>query len=298
MDKLDCLLNRNVSEVIPSKDEFRGRLLKDPVKIYFGIDPTGAEIHLGHAVILWKLHEFQELGHKVVLLVGDFTARIGDPTGKDETRRPLTEKEISENSKTYKRQVGKILDLKKTEFQQNSKWLNKIFLKDLINITSKISLQQLLHREMFQKRIKSDKSVALHEFIYPLLQGYDSVAMNVDCEIGGTDQTFNMLIGRILMRKFLNKEKFIITVPLLEGIDGRKMSKSFNNYISVLDSPQEMQEKVTRLKDDLIMKYFRLATRVSNEKIVEFESSLEKRELSFQEAKEILSEEIINLYHF
>lgn len=285
--------SRYIENIYPSR-EFLGDKLRigKQLSIYIGVDPTAPDLHLGHTTNFFVLKKFQELGHKVIILIGDFTARIGDPTGKDETRKPLTEKEISENSKTYKQQIGKILDLGKTEFKQNSGWLDKLSLKEFVKIASRVSIQQLLHRNMFQRRIKEEESIALHEFIYPLLQGYDSVAMNIDSEIGGTDQTFNMLIGRTLMDKLLNKEKFVITTKLLENpLSGKKlMSKSEGNYISLQDPAYEIYSKVMALPDEVIFTCFELCTEVPMERVDGLKSE------NVLAAKHELASEITKMY--
>lgn len=285
---------RYIDNIYPHRD-FLGEQLRSgkQLSIYIGVDPTAPGLHLGHTTNFLVLKKIQELGHRVIIVIGDFTGRIGDPTGKDETRKPLMESEISENSKTYKQQIGKVLDLRKTEFKQNSKWLDKISLKEFIKIASRVSVQQLLHREMFQRRIKEGESITLHEFIYPLLQGYDSVAMSIDGEIGGTDQTFNMLLGRTLMEKILNKEKFVITTKLLENpLTGKKlMSKSEGNYVSLLDSPQDMYSKVMALPDEVVSTCFELCTEVSLEKIEYFKTG------NILTAKHELAYEITKIYH-
>ncbi|MEK7659513.1 MAG: tyrosine--tRNA ligase [Patescibacteria group bacterium] len=285
---------RYIDNIYPHRDFLGGQLRSGKqLSIYIGVDPTAPGLHLGHATNFLVLKKFQELGHRIIIVIGDFTGRIGDPTGKDETRKPLTEREVSENSKTYKQQIGKILDLRKVEFKQNSKWLDKISLKEFVKIASRASVQQLLHREMFQRRIKEEESIALHEFIYPLLQGYDSVAMNIDGEIGGTDQTFNMLLGRTLMEKILNKEKFVITTKLLENpLTGKKlMSKSEGNYISFLDSPQDMYSKIMALPDEVVFTCFELCTEVPIEKISDLKSD------SILAVKRELANEITKIYH-
>lgn len=285
---------RYIESIYPSRG-FLERQLRNgkQLSIYIGVDPTAPGLHLGHTTNFLVLKKIQELGHKVVIVIGDFTGRIGDPTGKDETRKPLMESEISENSKTYKQQIGKVLDFRKTEFKQNSKWLDKISLKEFIKIASRVSVQQLLHREMFQKRIKEEGSIALHEFIYPLLQGYDSVAMSIDGEIGGTDQTFNMLLGRALMEKILDKEKFVITTKLLGNpLTGKKlMSKSEGNYVSLLDSPHDMYSKIMAFPDEVVFNCFELCTEVSMGRINNFRSE------NILTAKHELAFEITKMYH-
>lgn len=286
--------NRYIDNIYPSKEFLEVELKRGKqLSLYIGMDPTAPDLHLGHSTNLLALKKFQEMDHRVIILIGDFTARIGDPTGKDETRKPLTENEIQRNLRTYKEQIGKILDLKKTEFKQNSRWLEKLVLKDFIRFASLVTVQQLLHRDMFQERLKSERSIALHEFIYPLLQGYDSVAMKVDGEMGGTDQTFNMLIGRVLMGKLLKKEKFVITTKLLENPLTKKklMSKSEHNYISLQDNFQEMYAKILALPDEVVFNLFELCTEVPFEKINALKES------NVLTAKHELAYEITKIYH-
>lgn len=289
------LLRRNIAEVLPSTGELEKRLSEGPVTIYHGIDPSAPEIHIGHAVVLWKLREFQDAGHKVILLIGDFTGMIGDPSDRSAARVKLTKEQVLQNAKTYKEQISKILRFEgenAVEIKFNSEWLSKLSFEEVNELASNLTVQQMLERDFFRKRIAEGKPIYLHEFLYPLMQGYDSVAMDVDAEIGGTDQTFNMLVGRTLMKAFKGKEKFVLSVPLLEGLDGRKMSKSFNNYIGITDDPEEMYGKVMSLGDDLIKRYFELATRLSEDEIKKVVSSS-----SPMEAKKRLAWEITNLYH-
>lgn len=265
------LLEKNIDSIYPSKEEFERKLeSSDSLKIYLGIDPSSPKIHLGHAIILSKLREFQKLGHEVILLVGDFTGMIGDPTDKSATRKQLTRGEVVANSETYLDQAAKILDFEgenKAKIEFNSKWLDKLTMKEIIDLTSRFTIQQFLERDMFQKRIAEKKPIGVHEFLYPLMQGYDSVALETDIEIGGTDQTFNMLVGRQLLKEFKNKEKFVLTTPLLEGTDGRKMSKSFENTVDLTDDPVNMYGKIMSLKDELIWKYFEMVTDLSVEEL-------------------------------
>lgn len=294
------ILDKNIAEVLPSKKAFEERFQKEPVKIYLGIDPTSPEIHLGHAVVLWKLREFQDAGHKVILLIGDFTGMIGDPSGRGAARKKLTKKEVLENAKTYKEQVAKILRFdgpNAAEVQFNSEWLAKLGLTNILELTSNFTAQQILERDFFQARLKENKPIYLHEFIYPLMQGYDSVAMEVDAEIGGTDQTFNMLVGRTLLEKLKGKEKFVVTVPLLEGLDGRKMSKSYGNFIAIADTPGDMFGKIMSLQDNLIIRYFELATHLNEQEIQSIKQGLQSNELHPMEAKKRLAWEIVKMYY-
>src|SRR3989339_412901 len=226
-EQIKELLNRGVSAIYPTSEALEKFLTSGKtLKLYYGIDPTGPTLHLGHLVQLLKLKQFQDLGHQVIILIGDFTAQIGDPTDKAAARKPLTKKQVLQNCKNYKTQIGKILDLKKTKFVFNSKWLEKMNFADIIKLTSEFTVQRLLERDMFENRIKEGKPIHLHEFLYPVMQGYDSVVLDVDLEIGGNDQTFNMLAGRTLMRSLKEKEKMVLTTKLLVDPSGKKMGKT------------------------------------------------------------------------
>lgn len=251
-----------------------------------GIDPTAPDLHLGHTVVLRKLKQFQDLGHKVILIIGDFTAQIGDPSGRSEERKPLTESQVKQNLKSYLAQASKVFDVKKAEIKYNSKWLGK-GLKELLEIARAATLQQILEREDFQKRMREGHQITYLEGFYPLLQGYDSVAIKADVELGGTDQKFNLLAGRRVQRHFGEKEQDIMTVPLIEGTDGvRKMSKSYGNYIGITEKPNEMFGKIMSVPDPLIDKYFTLLT------------DLEKpKQLDPYHAKLLLAETIVGMYN-
>ena len=261
--KNENLLRRNVVSIYPNKEELERKISQEKIKLYLGIDPSNSLIHLGNAVVLRKLAEFQELGHKVILVIGDFTGMIGDPTDKGVGRAELSREEILKNAKTYKNQVAKILRFagpNAASFKFNSNWLAKLSLADVIELSSLLTVSQLEERDMFVQRKKEGNPIYLHEFLYPLLQGYDSVALDVDLEVGGTDQTFNMLVGRQLVKGLKNKEKYVLTIPLLLGTDGQKMGKTTGNFIAINDSPEKMFGKIMSLKDDLIKHYFELAT--------------------------------------
>ncbi|MDP4009126.1 MAG: tyrosine--tRNA ligase [bacterium] len=272
-------LSLQVKEILPSQEGLERLMEKRKIRVYFGVDPTGTHLHLGHAIPLRKLRHFQDLGHEVILLFGTFTARIGDPTGKDEARKPLTDKEIKEHISTYKKQAGKILDLSQAKILRNEDWLGKLKLGEVLEIASRVTVARLLERDMFQQRIEEGREIWTHELLYPLLQGYDSVAMDVDLEIGGTDQTFNMLMGRRLQEAYNQKEKYILTTPLLIGLDGRKMSKSYGNTVNMLDSPLEMYGKLMSLRDDLMAHYFELCTDISTEDVERMSGELSPRDL-------------------
>ncbi len=259
------ILSRGCVELLPEgaletrlkKALAEGRVLT----VKAGFDPTAPDIHLGHTVLLYKLAQFQKLGHRVLLLIGDFTARIGDPTGRSETRPPLTPEQIKDNTKTYTEQVFKILDPQRTQVVFNGDWLSQFDLAGLIALCSKFNVAPMLTRDDFSKRYKSGQPIAIHEFLYPLMQGYDSVELQPDVELGGSDQTFNLLVGRDLMRAYGQEPQSIMTMPLLEGTDGvRKMSKSYGNYIGVTESPDEMFGKVMSLSDEMMLRYMELLT--------------------------------------
>src|SRR3989344_5956540 len=255
MDAIEELLTRGVEKIYPSKGELE-KVLKSgkKLKLYNGIDPTGAHLHLGHMVVLRKLRQFQNLGHETIILIGDFTARIGDPTDKSSTRYRLTKKQVEENSANYEKTIGKLLDLSRSNIRllHNAKWTNKLTPEDMLDLASNFTVSQLLERDMFQERIKTGKEVFLHEFLYPLFQAYDSVTMEVDLEIGGNDQTFNMLAGRALIKKLKSKEKYVLTTRLLTDQSGKKMGKTEGNLIALDEEPKEMFGKVMAWSDEMI----------------------------------------------
>lgn len=292
-EKINEILTRGVEDVIVQEDLKKQLMSGKKIRLYLGVDPTGTDLHLGHAVALWKLRDFQEMGHEVILLIGDFTARIGDPTGKDAARKPLTEKEVKENFKNYKKQASKILDFSKVKIKYNSTWLSKLKFEDILKLASNFTVQQMIQREMFQRRINSDLPISLQEFMYPLMQGYDSVAMDVDLEIGGNDQMFNMLAGRALQKIYNDKDKNILTTKLLLGTDGRKMSKTYNNYIGILDCANDMFGKIMSMKDELMNDYFDIVTRLSNAEIAEIKNSSQNP----RDIKAKLAKEIVKMYH-
>ncbi len=294
------LIKRGTDEIIDEKS-LKDKLNKGiPLTVKAGFDPTAPDLHLGHTILLNKMKQFQDLGHNVIFLIGDFTATIGDPTGKSELRPMMTEDEIKENCKTYKNQVFSILDRKKTKIEYNSKWLKKISASKLIEISSSYSVSRMLERDDFKKRFKQNISISIREFLYPILQGYDSVEMNADIELGGTDQKFNLLMGRHLQSIFSKtKEKqVVITLPLIEGIDGvKKMSKSLGNYIGIKDKPEEMYGKLMSINDELMWKYFELLSF----KDLEYIDSLKKDVLSEKKnpksAKMELARELVDRFH-
>lgn len=262
MDKIDEFLDRSVENIYPSRDHLESVLRSGKkLKIYNGIDPTG-KLHIGHMVVLRKLRQFQNLGHEVIVLIGDFTAQIGDPTDKKATRKKLTRDEVEQNAKDYKKLVGKIIDIEHADmkFLHNEEWSNKLKPVDMLELASYFTVQQLIERDMFQERIKSGKEIYLHEFLYPIFQAYDSVTMDVDMEIGGNDQTFNMLAGRNLMKKMKNKEKFVLSTKLLTDPTGKKMGKTEGNIICLDDVPEEIFGKVMSFPDEMIKIGFELLT--------------------------------------
>ena len=280
------------------EDELIDRLQSErPLRVKLGFDPTAPDIHLGHTVILNKLRTFQELGHQVLFLIGDFTAMIGDPTGKNETRPPLTREQVLENAKTYKEQAFKILDPDKTEVMANSTWMDKQSAADLIRLAATQTVARMLERDDFDKRYKTNQPIAIHEFLYPLLQGYDSVAMEADVELGGTDQKFNLLTGRELQKQHGQRPQIVLTMPLLEGTDGvRKMSKSVGNYIGITDTPNDMFGKLMSISDELMWRYFELLSFRSLGEIKALQKAVEDGK-NPRDAKIVLAEEIVTRFH-
>lgn len=297
---IDEILDRGVENVFPSKEFFKKRLLSgDRLTIYLGIDPTGPSLHLGHVIPLKKLSKLQKLGHKIILLIGDFTAMIGDPTDKSAVRKKLSRSEVLNNLKKYKTQASKIITFggnNPAELKFNSKWLSQMPLEDVLELASMVTVEQMLKREMFQRRMADGKPVYLHEFIYPLMQGFDSVAMDVDAEIGGNDQTFNMLVGRDLLKIMKSKEKIVIATKLLVDQSGSKMGKTEGNMVSLDQNPAEMFGKVMSWGDNLIIQGFEILTDVPQTEIEMMESDL-KNGANPKELKTRLAFEIVKLCH-
>lgn len=272
-------LKKGTVDVI-REDDLRKKLERSaktgkPLRIKLGLDPTAPDIHLGHTVVIRKLKAFQDLGHTVIFLIGDFTGMIGDPSGKNVTRPPLSREEININAETYKRQMFKLLDPVKTELRFNGEWLDKFTAADFVKLCAKTTVKQILERDDFTKRMNEEKPISLHELLYPLVQGYDSVALNADVELGGTDQKFNLLMGRNLQREYDQEPQVIITTPLLEGLDGvQKMSKSLGNYIGIEDTPNEMFGKIMSISDELMWKYYELLTDLSPSEISNLRSQM------------------------
>ncbi|MGA7763421.1 MAG: tyrosine--tRNA ligase [Candidatus Binataceae bacterium] len=287
-------LGRNASEVI-SGDELTAKLREGrALRVKLGMDPTAPDLHLGHSVTLKKLRDFQRRGHTVIFLVGDFTAMIGDPTGRSETRKPLTREQIVANAGTYQRQVAKILDPALTEVRFNSEWMDKLDVRGLIEVAAKLSVARMLERDDFEKRLAEQQPLFLHELLYPLVQGYDSVALRADVELGGTDQKFNMLVARELQRAFNQPPQVVITMPLLEGLDGvRKMSKSYGNAVGLTDAPRDMFGKLMSIPDRMMPRYFELLTDVAPAELAAIRSGLAHP----MESKKRLATEIVAEYY-
>lgn len=290
-------LKRGVVETL-LESEFEERLkLERPLRIKAGFDPTAPDLHLGHTVLINKLRQFQDLGHEVLFLIGDFTGMIGDPTGKSATRPPLTKEQVIENAKTYQRQIFKILDPEKTQIMFNSTWMNDLSSADLIKLAATHTVARMLERDDFQKRYSSGQPIAIHEFLYPLLQGYDSVVMKADVELGGTDQKFNLLMGRELQKIYGQKSQIVMTLPLLEGLDGvHKMSKSLNNYIGIDESPNEIFGKIMSASDDLMWRYLELLSFRPTSEIQQWHAEV-KAGKNPKEIKIKLAEEIVTRFH-
>jgi tyrosyl-tRNA synthetase len=289
-----AVLVRGATEVISPQELAAKLALGRPLRIKLGMDPTAPDLHLGHSVVLKKLRDFQDAGHTVIFLVGDFTAMIGDPTGRNETRKPLSREQIERNAETYRTQAFKILDRESTEVRFNSEWMNELGVAKLIEIAAKVSVARLLERDDFEKRLAAEEPLFLHELLYPVIQGYDSVALEADLEIGGTDQKFNMLVGRELQRHYGQAPQAVMTMPLLEGLDGvRKMSKSLGNYVGLTDKPEDMYGKLMSAPDKLMVRYYELLTIATPEEIAAVKSG----GMHPMEAKKRLARTIVTEYH-
>ena len=297
VDEALAIIKRGVDELIP-EDALVEKLREGrPLRIKAGFDPTAPDLHLGHTVLINKLRQFQDLGHEVIFLIGDFTGMIGDPTGKSATRPPLTEEQVRQNAVTYKEQVFRILDPEKTTVVFNSEWMSKMTAADMIRLAGQYTVARMLERDDFDKRYRAEQSIAIHEFLYPLVQGYDSVALKADVELGGTDQKFNLLMGRILQRHYGQDPQVVLTMPILEGLDGvQKMSKSLGNYIGVSDSPGEMYTKLLSMPDQLLWRYFELLSFRPLSEVEAYRKAVEDG-ANPQDYKKILAEEIITRFH-
>ena len=291
------LINRGTDEILTESDLKNKLESGKQLTIKAGFDPTAPDLHFGHTVLLNKLRHFQDLGHKVIFLIGDFTGRIGDPSGTNKTRPILNAEDLVKNAKTYEKQVFKILKKDLTEVKFNSEWCDKLGADGLIKLASKYNVARMLERDDFNKRFSSNKSIAIHEFLYPLVQGYDSVALEADVECGGTDQKFNLLVGRELQRDYDQEPQVVITVPILEGLDGtKKMSKSLDNYIAIDEKPNEMFGKIMSISDELMWRWFELLSFISEEEILKLKSEMDKGK-NPRDIKFILAEELVDRFH-
>lgn len=297
LDEALAIIKRGIDELIPEEELVEKLKEGRPLRVKAGFDPTAPDLHFGHTVLINKLRQFQDLGHEVIFLIGDFTGMIGDPTGKSATRPPLTEDQVRQNAITYKEQVFKILDPAKTRVVFNSEWMSKMSAADMIRLAGQYTVARMLERDDFTKRYRSEQPIAIHEFLYPLIQGYDSVELKADIELGGTDQKFNLLMGRILQKHYGQKPQAILTVPILEGLDGvQKMSKSLGNYIGVSDSPGEMYTKLLSMPDELLWRYFELLSFRPMAEIEEYRAAVAAG-ANPQDYKKVLAEELITRFH-
>ncbi|MEW6771963.1 MAG: tyrosine--tRNA ligase [Bacillota bacterium] len=297
-----AVIRRGVAEIILEEELVkkleRARKTGRSLKVKLGLDPTAPDIHLGHTVVLQKMRQFQELGHQAIILLGDFTARIGDPTGKMETRKQLTEEEVLANAQTYKEQIFKVLDPARTELVFNSSWLAPMTFAEVIKLAAHYTVARMLEREDFSKRFKAGLPISIHEFFYPLMQGYDSVALEADVELGGTDQKFNLLMGRTLQVAYGQEPQIAVTTPLLEGLDGvQKMSKSLGNYVGITEAPGEMYGKLMSLPDELIVRYLELVTAVPADEVRAIASGLKQGSVHPRDAKMRLAREVVAQFH-
>ncbi|TSC57686.1 MAG: tyrosyl-tRNA synthetase [Candidatus Peregrinibacteria bacterium Greene0416_19] len=292
----DELLLRAVSDVVPRELAEKKLASGSPMRIYLGIDPTGAKLHLGHSVPLRKLKAFQDAGHHVIFLIGSFTAMIGDPSGREKEREPLTKEQVMKNFETYREQAGKILDFTKVEVRPNHEWLEKLGFREILSLARQFTVQQMIERDMFERRLVQGNPIGVHEFLYPLMVGYDSVALDVDCELGGSDQYFNMLAGRTLQKAFGKRDKFVLTTKLIEGTDGRKMSKTYDNCIWIEDTAQEMYGKILSIKDELIVPYMECVTGMPMKDVKEAAEAMAKGD-NPKDWKMKLAREVVTLYH-
>lgn len=296
------LIKKGVEEIITEEEMIKkleiSKKENRPLRIKYGIDPTGYDVHIGHLVPIRKMREFQDLGHRGVIIIGDFTAQIGDPTGKDESRPPLTTEQIKKNSEKYMDQLYTVLDKDKTEVRWQTEWFGDMKMADVIKLMGKFTLAQFMAHETFRQRYEKGQTLGLHEIMYPILQSYDSVAIKADVELGATEQKFNILAGRDMQRYFGQPEQVAVLSPILMGTDGKaKMSKSLNNYIAVFDSPKDKYGKTMSIPDDLIVNYFNYATRLSPSEISEIENQLKNKEINPKKIKQRLAREIVKIYH-
>ena len=293
-----ALIKRGAVEVLP-EEELTAKLKKGrPLRVKAGFDPTAPDLHLGHTVLMQKMKQFQDLGHEVIFLIGDFTGMIGDPSGKSETRKQLSAAEVANNAETYKEQIFKILDPKKTVVEFNHHWMEKMDAAAMVELAAKYTVARMLEREDFKQRYQHQQSIGVHEFLYPLIQGYDSVALKADIELGGTDQRFNLLVGRELQREYGQEAQVVLTMPLLEGVDGvHKMSKSLGNYIGITEAPEEMFGKVMSISDTLMWRYYELISDKDINEIRALRAQVEDGSLHPMEVKKSLGSEIVARFH-
>ncbi len=302
VDEQLALIKKGAQEII-REEELKEKLTKSlaagtPLRVKAGFDPTAPDLHLGHTVLIQKLKHFQDLGHQVIFLIGDFTGLIGDPSGKSETRPPLTEEEVKANAETYERQIFKVLDPTRTLIDFNSRWMKAMQAQDLIRLTARHTVARMLERDDFRKRYENQTPIAIHEFLYPLIQAYDSVALKADVELGGTDQKFNLLVGREIQREYGQEPQVVITMPLLEGLDGvQKMSKSLGNYVGIDEPPAAMFGKIMSIPDSLMVRYYELLSDISPADLAKLTEDLETEAKHPREAKEELAVELVARYH-
>ncbi|MNK25685.1 Tyrosine--tRNA ligase [compost metagenome] len=296
------VISRGVVEIVP-EEELRNKIVKsvvtgEPLKVKLGLDPSAPDLHIGHTVVMQKLRQFQQLGHQVQLIIGDFTGQIGDPTGKSETRKQLSEEDVKRNSETYFKQAFKILDKEKTKIHFNSEWLAPMTFADVVKLAAKLTVARMLERDDFTKRYQSGQPISVHEFFYPLMQGMDSVALKSDIELGGTDQKFNLLMGRTLQKEYGVEPQVAIMTPIIEGLDGvQKMSKSLGNYIGIDEQPNEIYGKAMSVPDELMLKYFQLVTDLTNEELAVLEEGMKEGTLHPRDAKMKLAFTLVRMYH-
>lgn len=296
------VISRGVVEIVP-EEELKNKIMKsvvtgEPLKVKLGLDPSAPDLHIGHTVVMQKLRQFQQLGHQVQLIIGDFTGQIGDPTGKSETRKQLSEEDVKRNSETYFKQAFKILDKEKTKIHFNSEWLAPMTFADVVKLAAKLTVARMLERDDFTKRYQSGQPISVHEFFYPLMQGMDSVALKSDIELGGTDQKFNLLMGRTLQKEYGVEPQVAIMTPIIEGLDGvQKMSKSLGNYIGIDEQPNEIYGKAMSVPDELMLKYFQLVTDLTNEELAVLEEGMKEGTLHPRDAKMKLAFTLVRMYH-
>jgi tyrosyl-tRNA synthetase len=292
------IIKRGAVEIVPEEELIAKLKRERPLRIKAGFDPTAPDLHLGHTVLIQKMKQFQELGHEVIFLIGDFTGMIGDPSGKSETRRQLTKEEVLKNAETYKEQIFKILDRQKTIVEFNHRWMEKMDAAAMIELAAKYTVARMLERDDFKQRYQKEQSIGIHEFLYPLMQGYDSVALKADVELGGTDQRFNLLMGRVLQREYGQESQVVLTMPLLEGLDGvQKMSKSLGNYIGITDAPEDMFGKIMSISDALMWRYYELLSDKALGEISALRAKVAQSEVHPMDVKKSLATELVERFH-